>query len=142
MGAVVKTDVSDAPGKPDGASTSMLGPRRERRLLEELADSKRTLVGALAREPGRSVPEKTNDPRVVSRFIAEVYRNHGAVEGPLEAVFQRYFELRAELALANMRLVAYVAKRYLNRGVTSSDLLKDGLCVLLEAIDRFDPGAS
>ena len=48
----------------------------------------------------------------MSRFIAEVYANHGPIEGALEAVFQRYFELRAELALANMRLVAYVAKRY------------------------------
>ena len=38
-----------------------------------------------------------------------------------------------------MRLVAYVAKRYLNRGVTSSDLLQEGFCGLLEAIDRFDP---
>ena len=32
MGAVVKVDISDALGNPDGASTSMLGPRRERRL--------------------------------------------------------------------------------------------------------------
>ena len=139
MGAVVKVDVSDALGNPDGASTSMLGPGRERRLLEELADCKRTLVGALARDPGLVVPEETDDPRAVSRFIAEVYGNHGPVEGALEAVFQRYFELRAELALANMRLVAYVAKRYLNRGVTSSDLLQEGFCGLLEAIDRFDP---
>ena len=139
MGAVVKVDVSDALGNPDGASTSMLDPGRERRLLEELADCKRTLAGALARDPGLVVPEETDDPRAVSRFIAEVYRNHGPVEGALEAVFQRYFELRAELALANMRLVAYVAKRYLNRGVTSSDLLQEGFCGLLEAIDRFDP---
>jgi RNA polymerase primary sigma factor len=138
MGAVVKVDVSDALGNPDGASTPMLGPRRERRLLEELADCKRTLAGALARDPGLVVPEKTDDPRAMSRFIAEVYRNHGPIEGMLEAVFQRYFELRDELALANMRLVAYVAKRYRNRGVAYSDLLQEGFCGLLEAIDRFD----
>ena len=123
MGAVVKVDVSDALGNPNGPSTSLPGPGRERRLLEELADSERTLAGALARDPGLVVPEKTDDPRAPRRFIAEVCRNHGPLEGQLEAVFQRYFELRAELALANMRLVAYVAKRYLNRGVTSSDLL-------------------
>ena len=46
----------------------------------------------------------------MSRFIAEAYANHGSVEGTLEVVFRRYFELRAEMALANMRLVAYVAK--------------------------------
>ena len=138
MGAVVKVDVSDALGNPDGASTLMLGPRRERRLLEELADCKRIVAGALARDPGLVVPEKTDDPRAMSRFIAEVYRNHGPMEGTLEAVFQRYFELRAELALANIRLVAHVARRYHNRGVAYSDLFQEGFCGLLEAIDRFD----
>ena len=139
MGAVVKVDVSNALGNPADASTSMLSPRHERRLLDELAECKRTLVGALARDSGQVVPEKTDDPRAVSRLIAEFYANHGTVEGTLEAVFQRYFELRAELTLANMRLVAYVAKRYFHRGVNSSDLLQEGFCGLLEAIDRFDP---
>ena len=37
-----------------------------------------------------------------------------------------------------MRLVAHVAKRYRNRGVAFSDLVQDGFCGLLEAIDRFD----
>jgi RNA polymerase primary sigma factor len=139
MGADSKVDVSDIPGNPDGASPT-LGSRRERRLLEELADCKRTLAGALARIPGLVVPEEADDPRAMSRFIAEVYRNHGPMEGALEAVFERYFELRAELALANMRLVAHVAKRYRNRGVAYSDLLQEGSCGLLEAIDRFDLG--
>jgi RNA polymerase sigma factor (sigma-70 family) len=139
MVAFVKSDGFEDPVNPDGASTSMLGPRRERRLLEELGDCKRTLTAALARDPGLVVPEKTDDPRVVSRFIAEAYGNHGPVEDALEAVFQRYFEVRAELALANTRLVAYVAKRYINRGVAYSDLLQEGFCGLLESIDRFDP---
>ena len=37
-----------------------------------------------------------------------------------------------------MRLVAHVAKRYRNRGVAYSDLVQDGFCGLLQAIDRFD----
>jgi RNA polymerase primary sigma factor len=139
MSAVLQVNISDGLGNRDVFSTSMLGPRRERRLLEELADCKRTLAGALARDPGLVVPEKTDDPWTMSRFIAEVYGNHSPVAGTLEAVFQRYFELRAELALANMWLVAYVAKRYCNRGVDYSDLLQEGFCGLLEAIDRFDP---
>src|SRR4029079_5359549 len=49
-----------------------------------------------------------------------------------------YFELRAELALANTRLVAHVANRYRDRGVAYSDLLQEGFCGLLEGIDRFD----
>lgn len=138
MGAVVTVDVSDSLGNPGAASTALLGPMRERRLLEELADCKQTLVRALARDPGLVVPESTDDPRAMSRFIAEAYRNHGPMEDTREAVFQRYFELRNELALANVRLVASVAKRYRNRGVAYSDLLQEGFCGLLEAIDRFD----
>jgi len=45
---------------------------------------------------------------------------------------------RTELALANMRLVASIARRYRDRGVAYSDLLQEGFCGLLEAIDRFD----
>lgn len=139
MGAVAKVDISDALGNSDVASTPRLGPRRERRLLEELTDCKRTLVEALARDPGLVVPVNTDDPRAMSQFIAEAYRgNQVSMEGTLQAVVRRYFELRAELALANMRLVAYVAKRYRNRGVAYSDLLQEGSCGLLEAIDRFD----
>ena len=74
MGAVVKVDVSDALGNPDGASAPMLGPRRERRLLEELAECKRKLAEALARDSGQVVPEKTDDPRAVSRFDSRVLR--------------------------------------------------------------------
>ena len=37
-----------------------------------------------------------------------------------------------------MRLVAHVAKRFRDRGIAYSDLLQEGFCGLLEAIDRFD----
>ena len=37
-----------------------------------------------------------------------------------------------------MRLIAHVAKRFRDRGVSYSDLLQEGFCGLLEAIDRFD----
>src|SRR5262249_43134896 len=47
-------------------------------------------------------------------------------------------EIRTRLALANMKLVAHVAKRFRDRGIPYPDLLQEGLCGLLEAIDRFD----
>ena len=52
---------------------------------------------------------------------------------------RRYEEIRAALAMANSRLVAYLARQYLNRGISPADLLQEGFCGLLEAIDRFDP---
>jgi RNA polymerase primary sigma factor len=138
MGAAVKVDVSDDRKYSVGTSKRLLGPQRERRLLEELADCRRTLATALARDPKQVVPEKPDDPRAMSRFIAEAFRNQGPADGALETVLQRYFALRTELALANMLLVAHVAKRYRDRGVAYSDLLQEGFCGLLEAIDRFD----
>jgi RNA polymerase primary sigma factor len=138
MGAAVKVDVSDGRKHPVGTSKRLLGPQRERRLLEELADCRRALATALARDPKQVVQEKLDDPRAMSRFIAEAFRNQGPADGALEAVFQRYFALRTELALANMPLVAHVAKRYRDRGVACADLLQEGFCGLLEAIDRFD----
>ena len=130
MSAVVKVDVCDAWKHPVGTSKPRLSPKRERRLLEELAECRRTLATALARDPKQVSSEKTDDPRMMSRFIAEAYRNYGPADSALGAVFQRYFELRAELALANMRLVAHVAKRYRQRGVAYSDLLQEGFCGL------------
>jgi RNA polymerase sigma factor (sigma-70 family) len=138
MGAVLNSDVSNALGNSNGAPAAMLCPKRERRLLEELADIKRTLARALARETGFIFVEDNEGHREVSQIIAEVYRNRGLVDSALKPFFQRYFDLRAELVLANMRLVAYVAKQYRNRGMAYSDLLQEGFRGLLEAIDRFD----
>jgi hypothetical protein len=51
MSAVVKVDVCDAWKHPVGTSKPRLSPKRERRLLEELAECRRTLATALARDP-------------------------------------------------------------------------------------------
>jgi RNA polymerase primary sigma factor len=56
----------------------------------------------------------------------------------LRPVARRYQELRSKLAMANVRLVAHVAKRYQDRGIPHSDLIQEGFCALLVAIDRFD----
>jgi len=138
MGAVKKVDDSDTLGNLKSPFTTMLGPKRERRLLEELEGCKRKLAEALANRPGLVVPDVADGPAALSRFITEAYAHVGPIAGTLEALFRRYFDLRNELALANMRLVAHVAKRYRNRGVAYSDLVQEGFCGLLQAIDRFD----
>lgn len=138
MGAAVKLNVSQVVESPDSAYASVLSPRRERRLLEELADCRRALARALAGGPDPVVPEETDSPRVISRLIADAYARRAPVERTLEALFERYFHLRNKLALANMRLVAHIAQRYRSRGVAYSELVQEGFCGLLEAIDRFD----
>ena len=71
-------------------------------------------------------------------YIARTYTSKGPEQAGLGAVHRRYCELRGKLALANLKLVAHVAKRFRDRGIPYSDLMQEGFCGLLEAIDRFD----
>jgi RNA polymerase primary sigma factor len=121
--------------------TKLLSPAEERGLLRTLSECKTKLGKALASIPtAENVPDGEDDPRALNQYIADFYtRNgNGRSEASLGAVFRLYSETRGKLALANTRLVAHVAKRFRDRGIAYADLLQEGFCGLLEAIDRFD----
>ena len=122
----------------DPDATRVLGARRERQLLGELAECRRTLAEALADLPGAPPAVGADDPGALARYLAAGWTGDGRVGARLGAVYRRYGELRATLALANLRLVAHVAKRFRDRGIAQVDLIQEGFCGLLEAIDRFD----
>ncbi len=122
----------------DEAETELLGAARERELLNDLADCKAKLAKALHALRGVETPEAADDPAALSQYISSWHASNAAEEARLGAVFRRYTELRGKLAMANMRLVAHVAKRFRDRGVPYGDLIQEGFCGLLEAIDRFD----
>ena len=123
----------------DSGKTQVLGAKEERKLLSELNECKQKLKDALARIPQAKLPEPGEGPMDLSQYVAATLGNAPKTTGAkLGAVARRYSELREQLALANMRLVAHVAKRFRDRGVSYADLMQDGFCGLLEAIDRFD----
>jgi RNA polymerase primary sigma factor len=133
-----RNDDADGFSSLDVADTQVLGALEERQLLREMGECKRKLADALAAIPGYEMPRGADDPQALAHHIASSYACDGPSEARLGAIFRRYSELRGKLALANMRLIAHVAKRFRDRGVSYSDLLQEGFCGLLEAIDRFD----
>jgi RNA polymerase primary sigma factor len=122
----------------DCSENEVLTPRLERGLLLELAECKSKLAKALASIEGIDVRPATNDPQTLAQYIANVYSGDGPEQASLGAVYHRYSELRCKLALANLKLVAHVAKRFRDRGIPYYDLMQEGFCGMLEAIDRFN----
>ncbi len=117
----------------DAADTQVLGSREERDLMNALGECKTKLADALKTLPGAG-----DGAESLARYIARLRDGEGANAARLGVIARRYEELRSTLVLANMRLVAHVAKRFRDRGIAYSDLLQEGVCGLLEAIDRFD----
>ena len=122
----------------DRADIEILNPCEERSLLQELSACKAKLAAALASMEGVKIPPAADDPQTLANYIASVYVNNGPAAARLGVVYRRYSELRTKLALSNLRLVSHVAKRFRDRGIPYSDLMQEGFCGLLEAIDRFD----
>jgi RNA polymerase primary sigma factor len=127
----------------DTPEAQVMSAARERELLLELAECRRWILGATRRPDGSEWDLSRPDAefRRIVRDLAGGDDSQGGNPTPstLRHRARRYEEIRDALALANSRLVAYIARRYLNRGVSPADLIQEGFCGLLEAIDRFDP---
>jgi RNA polymerase sigma factor (sigma-70 family) len=63
----------------------------------------------------------------MERILSEVNRSEQAMK-----------KARDDLARANLRLVVTVAKKYVNRGLSLSDLIQEGNIGLMKAVDKFD----
>jgi RNA polymerase primary sigma factor len=124
--------------RPD---VQVLSRDEERELVEGLDRCKKVLLGArteresLPAEPGQEVEIQD----IVRGLLEPTWATAGGPDRSLAAVADNYNRLRTRLAMANLRLVAHVAKRYRNRGISTADLLQEGFCGLLKAIDRFEP---
>ncbi|WZO98871.1 sigma-70 family RNA polymerase sigma factor [Isosphaeraceae bacterium EP7] len=123
----------------DRPETQVLGALEERKLLDQLGECRRKLSEALESiKPPDEAEMIAGHLAFRDSELRQVHESDGPAEARLGAIFRHYSELRGRLAMANMRLVAHIAKRFRDRGVSYSDLLQEGFCGLLESIDRFD----
>jgi RNA polymerase primary sigma factor len=120
----------------------VLDSQQERAMLVELGECKRRLLQARQERPSEQGLESSKVPDIqdVVRDLLNPATAWTAEARCLVPVAARYNELRTRLAMANLRLVAHVSRRYRDRGLAASDLLQEGFCGLLKAIDRFDAG--
>jgi RNA polymerase primary sigma factor len=131
----------------------LLGIQEEQELLLELDRCRRSLRSARPETAHSAVPtsdaDEDSEPAeddgdaiqdlVRSLLQPNAGRPLSELEQRLASVAARYSEIRTRLAMANLRLVAHVARKYRDRGLSTSDLLQEGFCGLLKSIDRFDP---
>lgn len=54
--------------------------------------------------------------------------------------YAAYREKREAFVTSNVKLVVYIAKGFVNRGLPLEDLIQDGNFGLLRAVEKFDPG--
>jgi len=118
----------------------VLDATEERELLIELIDYRTQILAFLEQTteqawgtPGRETEFQQQVRELASSIIPLDPTTASAVP-----MARRYQELRTKLAMANVRLVAHVAKRFHGRGIPPGDLIHEGVCGLLSAIDRFD----
>jgi RNA polymerase primary sigma factor len=124
----------------NSSEAKVLTPAAERELLTELHDCRERLLSALPRpaEPERRAADQLTDLQQRVRELVSSQNGLDPRATALKELGHRYQELRTRLALANVRLVAHIAKRYEGRGIPYADLIQEGVCALLLAIDRFD----
>jgi len=118
------------------ADVRLLSPELERELLVELDECRKLLLTEYARRrkiQGGAAIEELDIQNVVRDMQAEKDDHE-----PSRSLVRRYTECRTRLAMGNLRLVAHVARRYRDRGLSTADLLQEGFCGLLTAIDRYD----
>ncbi len=60
--------------------------------------------------------------------------------GEIKEVDTEYYFLRQRMTKHNLRLVFFLAKKYLNRELPLLDLIQEGNIGLMKAVDRYQPG--
>ena len=125
------------------------GIQRAAREVERL---KRTIGDSVARARrgrARTAPRgraAASGQTAARKALQEIRRDTGLTPTRLFELRKEVTRLREDLKrsrddmiMANLRLVPFIARKYLEHGLSMTDLVQEGNIGLMKAVDRFDP---